>query len=75
MNSSQKNVSFSHVITFYIKENPDWTHSRKSEWEKDFSDYIRFKQRIIDLSVIIEPILSPNHRANIIIKNGNPRTI
>ncbi len=70
MTPSSKKVQFSHKVIFYIGESPNWRLYRTEEWQRIQADNLRFKERILQISSIISPVLTYEHRQRIIKRNG-----
>ena len=60
-----KRVTFSSddpVVYILEEARGEWMEYRKPYWEHYALDRFRFKKRINDLEIILNPILTPEHR-------------
>lgn len=58
-----KKVRFSSHVTVHMVE---WDNSRKGIWMEMACDRMRFQRRTDTLAVILDPILTPEHRRKVL---------
>ncbi|XP_065343973.1 glutamic acid-rich protein-like isoform X2 [Cloeon dipterum] len=76
---SNLKVRFAEVDDICILyDDEDYQMARVSEWEKRATDSIRFRERIANTALVLNPVLAPEHRLKIqeqlkIVTEGNPQ--
>jgi hypothetical protein len=65
--SGMRRVRFFHVVTVYCIDDVD--EDRRGEWMQASIDRCRFQRRIEQLSDILSPVLTEEHRQRIVLRN------